>query len=345
MPDLLQIDGSFGEGGGQILRTSLALSMLTRRPFRIFNIRANRQPKGGLRRQHLTCVLAAGEACGAEVTGAEVESREVTFVPGEVRPGDYAFDVGSAGSTVLVLQTVLPALMVAGGPSTLTLKGGTHNVGAPPFPFLEKGFLPLLGRMGPRVSLTLERAGFVPRGGGVARVAVAPAAQLTALDVGRPRGPVRRRRATATVAALPVEIAERELKTLARLLELGRDECRVEQLPADQGPGNVVTVELESEQATEVFTAFGAKGVPAEKLVRELAREVKAYEAVDAPVGEHLADQLLLPLAVAGGGRYLTGPLSLHATTNVETIRKFLDVRIETEDARGGRTLVTVGGG
>jgi RNA 3'-terminal phosphate cyclase (ATP) len=342
--ELLPIDGSFGEGGGQILRTSLALSVITGRPFRIFNIRANR-PKGGLRRQHLTCVRAAAAVCGAEVTGAEIDSREVTFVPGPLRAGDYAFDIGTAGSTMLVLQTVLPALMRAEGPSTLTLRGGTHNVGAPPFPFLHKTFLPLLGRMGPRVDLRLERAGFAPRGGGMARVGITPVARLKPLDLAGARGPVVRRRATATVAGLPRGIAERELKTLARLLELRPDTCRVEELPADQGPGNLVNVELESAELTEVFTAFGEKGVPAERLVRELAREVRAYEGHGAPVGEHLADQLLLPLALAGGGRYLTGPLSLHATTNVETIRKFLEVRIGTEMTGAGedQTLVTVG--
>jgi RNA 3'-terminal phosphate cyclase (ATP) len=340
--DFIQIDGSFGEGGGQILRTSLALSVVTGRPFRIVNIRANR-PKGGLRRQHLTCVLAAAEVCGAKVTGAQVDSREVTFVPGPLRAGDYAFDIGSAGSTMLVLQTVLPALMRAAEPSTLTLRGGTHNVGAPPFPFLHKTFLPLLGRMGPRVDLQLERAGFAPRGGGVARVGITPVAQLKPLDLSGERGPIRRRRATARVAGLPREIAERELKTLARLLELRADECRVEELPADQGPGNLVNVEIESTALTEVFTAFGEKGIPAERLVRELAREVRAYEAHGAPVGEHLADQLLLPLALAGGGRYLTGPMSLHATTNVETVRKFLEVKIVTEAANGDQTLIVVG--
>jgi RNA 3'-terminal phosphate cyclase (ATP) len=208
---------------------------------------------------------------------------------------------------------------------------------------LHKTFLPLLGRMGPRVELHLERAGFAPRGGGVAHVRITRVERLKPLDLSGKRGPIRRRRATATVAGLPAEIAERELKTLARLLELRADECRVEELPADQGPGNLVNVELESDVLTEVITAFGERGVPAERVVRELAREVRAYEAHGAPVGEHLADQLLLPLALAGGGRYLTGPLSLHATTNVETIRKFVEVRIDTAAVDGDQTLIVVG--
>ena len=340
MPGPLLIDGSQGEGGGQILRTSLALSMITGRPFRIFNIRGNR-PKPGLRRQHMTAVRAAASVCGGTAVGDEVDSRELSFTPGRVQPGAYHFDVGSAGSTMLVLQTVLPVLMTAGASSTITLEGGTHNFGAPPFPFLSKAFLPLIARMGPKVDLRIERAGFAPRGGGRARVEITPAPlnRLEILD----RGPVRRRLATATVAGLPREIAERELKVIARVCDLRPDELRVDELPADQGPGNLVHVEVESEQLTEVFTAFGARGRPAEDVAREAAREAKRYFDHDAPVGEHLADQLLLPMALAGSGAYVTGPPSPHATTNVETIRRFLDVPIAVEEVARRTYRVRVG--
>ena len=340
MPDPLLIDGSEGEGGGQILRTSLALSMITGRPFRIHNIRANR-PKGGLRRQHLTAARAAAAVCGATLTGDEVDSRELTFSPGKVRPGTYHFDVGSAGSTMLVLQTVLPALMIADAPSTITLEGGTHNFGAPPFPFLAKTFLPLIASMGPDVDLAVDRAGFAPRGGGKARATITPA-PLKRIDL-LTRGPVRRRLATATIAGLPRDIAERALKVAAREADLRPDELRVEELPADQGPGNLVTVEAESDALTELFTAVGARGKRAEDVARDAAREARRYLDHDVPVGEHLADQLLLPMALAGGGAYLTGPLSLHATTTIETIRKFLDVPISTalEDRKQWR--VTIG--
>jgi RNA 3'-terminal phosphate cyclase (ATP) len=342
MPTPLLIDGSRGEGGGQILRTSLALSMITGRPFRIHNIRANR-PKPGLRRQHMTAVRAAATVSGATVIGDEVDSREVTFAPQNVQPGDYHFDVGSAGSTLLVLQTVLPALMLADAPSTLTLEGGTHNFGAPPFPFLSKTFLPLIARMGPRVDLVIDRAGFAPRGGGKARVHITPAAKLNRIEI-LDRGPVRRRLAVSTIAGLPRDIAERELNVIARTCDLRPDELRIDELPPDQGPGNLVHIEAESDHLTEVFTAFGARGKRAEDVAREAARDAKRYFDHDVPVDEHLADQLLLPMALAGAGAYLTGPLSLHSTTNIETIRQFLDVPITVEEVARRQHRVTVGG-
>jgi RNA 3'-terminal phosphate cyclase (ATP) len=336
----LLIDGSSGEGGGQILRSSLALSILTGRPFRIYDIRANR-PKPGLRRQHLTCVLAAAAISNADVTGGVLDSRDVTFAPRQLQAGDYHFDVGSAGSTMLVLQTILPPLMTASGPSTITLEGGTHNFGAPPFPFLSKTFLPLINRMGPRVELRIERAGFVPRGGGRAVVRITPA-PLKPIELLK-RGPIRRMLARATVAGLPRSIAERELKLIARVLALKERDLVIEELPADQGPGNVVTVEVESEHVTEVFTAFGARGIAAEEVARDAARQAKRYIARDVPVDEHLADQLLLPLALAGGGSYVTGPPSLHATTNIQTLRQFIDVAIDVREISRRQYRVSVG--
>ena len=340
----LLIDGSSGEGGGQILRTSLALSVITGKPFRIFNIRANR-PKGGLRRQHLTCVLAAAAVSGAEVTGAEIDSREVTFTPAGAgaRAGDYAFDVGSAGSTMLVLQTILPALMLARGPSTLLLEGGTHNFGAPPLPFLEETFLPQVRRMGVRVDVALERAGFAPAGGGRVLVAIQPAAGALRRIELRERGALHRRLVRATVAGLTTDIASREIKAVGQVLELKNREWTIEELPPDQGPGNVVTIHLESANVTEVVTSFGQKGVSAERVGRLAAEEAVRYLSADVPVGEHLADQLLLPMALAGGGAYVTGPLSLHATTNIETIRRFLDVLIEVRGVGARRFEVRVG--
>ena len=203
---MLTIDGSFGEGGGQILRTALALSLVTGKPFRIDNIRAGRK-NPGLLRQHLTAVNAATEISQAEVTGAGIGSRELTFAPGSVESGDYAFAVGTAGSTTLVLQTVLPALLIADGKSQLILEGGTHNPFAPPFDFLEQAFLPLVNRMGPRVTAELERPGFYPAGGGRMRVTIEPAGELKKhLDIPS-RGEVRGRRAKAVVANLPISIA------------------------------------------------------------------------------------------------------------------------------------------
>lgn len=326
---MIHLDGSRGEGGGQILRTSLASAMITGRPFRIERIRAGR-PKPGLMRQHFTAVKAAAEVCDAQTTGADLRSQTLTFVPGAVRPGEYRFDIGTAGSASLVLQTVLPPLMLGEQPSRLTLCGGTHNTHAPPFDFLAKAFLPLLARIGPQVSATLVRPGFYPAGGGEVVVNIQPASQLKPtelVDGGRLVGC----HATAMVSRLPRHIAERELATICRKLGLSTKETIVEEVHSP-GPGNVVVVELEREHVTEVFTGFGQKGVSAEKVASGVAREAKRYLDAGVPVGEHLADQLLLPLALAGGGRYRTTTPTPHTTTNVETIREFLDVTIEVEE-------------
>ncbi|HLG14189.1 MAG TPA: RNA 3'-terminal phosphate cyclase [Blastocatellia bacterium] len=325
---MITIDGSFGEGGGQILRSALALSLVTGKPFRIEKIRAGRK-NPGLLRQHLTAVNAATQVSRAEVTGAAIGSRELTFAPGSVESGEYALAVGTAGSTTLVLQTVLPALLVASGKSTLTLEGGTHNPFAPPFDFLEKAFLPLVNRMGPRVRAELERPGFYPAGGGKINVTVQPAPALNRLDL-LSRGEVKAKRARAVVASLPLSIAERELKVITQKMSWPREWTRAVSVEGSRGPGNVVTIELECEQVTEVFTGFGERGVRAEAVAEKAVQQARRYLASEAAVGEYLADQLLIPMAMAGGGSFTTGPLSRHTMTNIEVISKFLDVAIET---------------
>jgi RNA 3'-terminal phosphate cyclase (ATP) len=337
---MLHIDGSEGEGGGQILRSSLALSMVTGTPIRIRNIRA-RRPRPGLMRQHLTAVQAAARVSGARVDGAAVGSREIAFSPGEVQPGEHRFDIGTAGSTTLILQTLLPALLQASGPSVVGLEGGTHNPQAPPFEFLDRSFLPLIRRMGARVEAVLERRGFYPAGGGRMRVRIDPAAgRLAGLEL-LDRGEIRERRATAVISALPRHIAERELSHVAR--ETGWHPSSLELREADSpGPGNVLLLELESEAVTEVFTGFGEKGVPAEEVADRALREMRRYLDAGVPVGEHLADQLLLLLALAGSGTFATLPLSLHATTQIDLIPRFLDVRIEVEPGEGDRHVVRV---
>ncbi len=179
---MITIDGSLGEGGGQVLRSSLALSALTGQPFRIHSIRKSRS-KPGLARQHLTCVRAAAQVCGARVDGAEMRSTDLTFHPRTVQPGEFSFAIGTAGSCNLVLQTVLPPLMLASGPSLVTLKGGTHNDKSPPYHFLESVFLPLLGRMGPSVELELHSWGFFPAGGGEFSASIEPTDSLQRLDL------------------------------------------------------------------------------------------------------------------------------------------------------------------
>lgn len=326
---MLTIDGSIGEGGGQIIRSSLALSLITKKAFRIYNVRARRE-RPGLQRQHLTAVSASAEIGGAQVDGASVGAREFTFVPGEVVPGEYTFNIGTAGSTTLVLQALLPPLMVAAAPSLLKLEGGTHNVHAPPFEFLQKTFLPLVNRIGPQVSIELERYGFYPPGGGKFSVYVEPADKLRRLNL-TTRGEILARRARALLVNLPPNIGERELAVIKERLNWRDDELRVETSRNAHSPGNVLTIEIESEQLTEVITGMGERGVRAETVAERAAAETLSYLATNAPVGQHLADQLLIPLALAGGGSYLTGPLSLHTTTNIEIVKMFLPVEITTE--------------
>lgn len=334
------IDGSAGEGGGQILRTSLALSLVTGEPVKITSIRA-RRAKPGLMRQHLTAVRAAAELGRAEVSGASLGSRELTFRPrGKAEPGAYTFNVGSAGSTTLVLQTVLPALITAPGPSTVTLEGGTHNPMAPPFDFLAEAFLPLLARMGPEVRAELEVPGFYPAGGGRIRVSVTPA-PLARLDL-LERGEILERRAVAAVANLPGAIARRELDAAREVLGW-EDTCfRQTTLRGAAGPGNVISIAVACAHVTEVFTGFGAKGVRAEDVAGRAAQEAKAWIDAGLPVGEHLADQLLLPMAMAGGGSFRTAPLSLHATTQIDLLGRLLGARFHTEREPSGAVRVAL---
>src|SRR5512139_2446224 len=239
--DALHIDGSQGEGGGQILRTSLSLSMTTGRPIVIENIRSRRR-KPGLMRQHLAAVEAARDLCRAHVSGAELGSGHLRFEPVPVRPGSYRCAIGTAGSACLVLQTVLPALLTAAGPSHLTLEGGTHNPLAPPFDFLERVYLPAVCRMGPRVGAILERHGFYPGGGGRFAVEVAPSQELRPLELIEV-GSIRARAARAIVSKLPLHIAERELAVVRERLGWSEEECRIETVEA-HGPGNVLLLEV-----------------------------------------------------------------------------------------------------
>jgi RNA 3'-terminal phosphate cyclase (ATP) len=336
---MIIIDGSTGEGGGQILRTALALGLVTGQSFRMEKIRAGRQ-KTGLLRQHLTAVNAATQIGSATVTGAALGSQTLTFVPGKVVPGGYSFAVGTAGSATLVLQTVLPALLAGSKPSRLVLEGGTHNPFAPPFDFLQKAFLPIVNRMGPKVSATLERYGFYPAGGGKFSVDIEPVAQLLPIEL-TVRGNFQRRLARAVYSAIPQGVAERELKVIAEKLGWAVESLQAEPVRNSSCPGNVLLVELESEALTEVFTGFGERGVLAERVAEKVVDEVREYLTAKAPVGEHLADQLLLPMALADGGAFRAVKISRHAHTNIEIIGKFLAVRFSVQE-KDGSFLVTV---
>ncbi|MBK8258694.1 MAG: RNA 3'-terminal phosphate cyclase [Polyangiaceae bacterium] len=323
---MITIDGSEGEGGGQILRTTLALSLVLRTPVTITNIRKGRA-KPGLLRQHLAAVNAAAAVGAAEVTGAELLSGEVTLRPTAILGGRHRFAIGSAGSTILLLQTVLPALLVADAPSQLVLEGGTHNPSAPPFPHLQRAFLPLLERMGARVRAECERPGFYPAGGGRLVINITPAALLTPFSL-LERGATKRVWGVAVVANLPPSIAVREMAAVRSILGGDEESFRPQVLRDALGPGNVVTIDVESEHVTEVFTGFGERGVRAEKVGERVAREARDYLDSNAVVGEHLADQLLLPMVLAGSGAFRTVEPSSHTTTQADLLRKILGAKI-----------------
>jgi RNA 3'-terminal phosphate cyclase (ATP) len=326
---MIEIDGSRGEGGGQVLRTALSLSLCTGQPFRMYGIRARRS-KPGLMRQHLTAVNAAAQVGSAEVEGAVLASQALSFRPRTVRAGEWLFDVGTAGSTTLVLQTLLPPLLTAEQPSTLTLRGGTHNPLAPPFEFLSLAFLPLLARIGPRITATLERCGFFPMGGGEIRVQIQPARRLAPLTV-EARGTPLAVHAEAIVCRLPAHIAQRELEVVRSALHLPDSALRVVEDRPAAGPGNVLLIVQAYEQVTEVFAGIGQRGVRAEQVAQRAVDEALRYSRGAAAVDVHLADQLLLPVALAGAGSFTTLEPSGHTRTNIEVIRQFLDVRFALE--------------
>ncbi len=319
----VRLDGSIGEGGGQILRSALALSMATGKPFRIEKIRASRA-RPGLMRQHLACVLAAAQICKASVKGAQLGSDRLAFSPGRVRSGEYAFTIGTAGSTTLVLQAIMPALLIADGPSRVIVEGGTHNKAAPCFEFLTHTLVPIMQRTGVKINLMLERHGFYPAGGGRVVVEIEPVHRNRALLLElMERGAAISCRAVALVSALHESIGEREAAVLRDRLGLRRDEVRVFMVPSPVGPGNAAYVKLEFAHITEVVTGFGERGKSAEQVAHALAEEALAYLDSTAPVGEHLADQLMVPLALLAGGRYAAASISEHTRTNLEVLRAF----------------------
>ncbi|KQW99813.1 RNA 3'-phosphate cyclase [Massilia sp. Root418] len=327
--DVIELDGSQGEGGGQVLRSALTLSMITGRPFRIVNIRANRA-KPGLMRQHLVSVQAAAAVCGADVAQAAVGARELAFRPGRIRGGTYNFAIGTAGSSTLVLQTLLPALLFGDAPSTVTVSGGTHNPKAPPAHFLQRSYGRVMAGMGAEMSIELKRHGFYPAGGGEIVARVQPCAQLRRIELMAP-GERRDAYAESLVAAVPSRVARRELECVAAGLGWAESQLHERRLPDDEAPGNALLITLDAEHVTEVFAGFGEKAVRAEEVAKQALGEARRYLASGAAVGEHLADQLLLPMALAGGGRFTLDRVSQHALTNADVIGRFLPVDIRFE--------------
>lgn len=325
--EYIELDGSQGEGGGQILRTALSLSMVTGKPFRIVHIRAGR-PKPGLLRQHLTAIKAAQSISNAQVAGDTPASAELEFKPGKIIPGTYSFAVGTAGSATLVLQTILPPLMLAAAESDITLEGGTHNAFAPPFDFLAESFLPLINRMGPQVTAALGRPGFYPAGGGSFRARVTPCAELKPLEM-MDRGEIVGRSAVVLTSGLSLSIAEREREVLHKRLGWPMESLTIKDFRASSGPGNAVVAKVQTAAITAVFTSFGEKGRGAEAVAEAVCNQVRRYISVGAPVDEHLADQLLIPIALAGAGTFRAQTLTQHALTNMEVIGRFMDVSFD----------------
>jgi len=327
------IDGSKGEGGGQILRTSLALACITGRPLRIENIRAARR-NPGLAKQHLVCVRAACEISGARCKGDALGSQVLDFQPGPVRSGDFHFDIGSAGSASLVVQTVLPALFAAGKPSSIIVTGGTHNPWAPPFDFLSEAFLPAIAAAGFSAKCRLIKHGFYPAGGGKMTLSIEPRGQSAPpIDLCRSSDEYEIR-ARIYTAKLPPEIARRQEKLLS---DSPLDITDIEHIDASDsdGPGNCVMIRLLAGRRTTVFTAFGEKGKPSQKVVGEVVNLARDFINGGAAVDRFLADQLLIYMAVSNAGAFTTSELSNHLKTNIEVIKQFLPVEFESiEQAR-----------
>jgi RNA 3'-terminal phosphate cyclase (ATP) len=332
MSEILELDGSFGEGGGQILRTSLALSLVTGRPFHLRNVRARRS-KPGLQPQHLMSVRAAATIGQAETRGASLGSSDLVFEPGPVASGNYTFSIGTAGATGLVLHTVyLPLAWHASGPSEVTLIGGTHVRTSPIYHFLDttwRGYLELLGL---QIGLQLRRPGFYPRGGGVVSAEIQPCTSLRGLQLIE-RTPVRRATGISAVANLPEEIAQRQTRQATKRLRERRLEVDIRDEAWEGGPGTVLTVILDTRPVPTLFFGLGARGKPAERVADEAVDQALAYlDADPAALDAHSADQLVLPLALADGPSELgVAEVTAHLTTNIAVIRRFLEREIVCE--------------
>jgi RNA 3'-terminal phosphate cyclase (ATP) len=328
--ETIVIDGSTGEGGGQILRTSLTLSCITGKSLHIENIRAARR-NPGLAKQHLSCVQAACKICKGQSEGATKGSMVLDFQPGPVQSGDFNFDIGSAGSASLVAQTILPALFLADKPSSVTVTGGTHNPMAPPFDFLDETFLPALATAGFHGNCTLIKHGFFPAGGGKITFNIQPwlKNEEKIIDLCKPNKEMQIH-ARIYTAKLPVNVAQRQRKLL---LQSGLDIQNIEHIDVEDsnGPGNCAMIQLCGSERTTVFTAFGMRGKPSEEVISEVVSLTEDFLAGDAAVDRFLADQLLIYMALAKAGSFTTNELSSHLKTNMDVIKKFLPVDFEIE--------------
>jgi RNA 3'-terminal phosphate cyclase (ATP) len=333
---MIEIDGSLGEGGGQILRTSLTLSMMTGQPFRISKIRAQRKPKPGLQAQHLACVRAAKEICRANTTGDHLGSMQLTFEPGEIRAGSYHFPIGTAGATSLVLHTIyLPLLLNTSEASEVTIEGGTHVPTSPCYSFLKSTWQPLLSEIGLPLELQLIRPGFYPRGGGRIHVRFEPKSEVKPLLLTEAEEKPRLQIISA-VAGLPRKIAVRQADRAVQQLDKHdfSAETEIEEWPG--GPASYLGIEVQRDERVSLFTALGAKDKSAEKVADEAVDEALKFLHSPGVVDPHSADQILLPLVFAReASRFRVSETTLHLTTNVQTIQQFLSRNISLSDSTG----------
>jgi RNA 3'-terminal phosphate cyclase (ATP) len=328
--DTIHIDGSFGEGGGQVLRTSLSLAAITGKRLHIDKIRANR-PKPGLAKQHLTCVKAVCEICRGKCKGAAVGSTSLDFEPREIRAGDYRFDIGSAGSALLVIQTVMPVLFCAGESSRIAVTGGTHNAWAPPFDFIKESFLPAIAVTGFKAESRLTRCGFFPAGGGEIVFEIRPKQERAEGKIELCE-PIANPKISARIytSKLPIHIADKQRKLL---LSSGLSFETIEHIEVTDSisAGNCVVIQLKGTNRTMVFTGFGSRGKPSEKVINGVVSEAQTFLNSGAAIDHYLADQLLIYMAMRKNGRFTTNELSSHLTTNIEVIKKFLPADFAVE--------------
>jgi len=340
---MIELDGSSGEGGGQILRSSLALAALTGRPFKLVNVRANR-PKPGLQPQHLMCVKAAGAICGAVYKGASVGSSTLYFEPGPVKPGTYTFSIGTAGATALVLHTVyLPLALRTTTPSTLTITGGTHNTHAPCYHFNAITWGGYLKRLGIEIDQQMVRPGFYPRGGGEIRATVHPCPRVRGLTL-TTAPELTTAGGFSAVAGLPEGIARRQARRLSVRLKSDGVESHI---PLEEweaaNPGTVAAVVFRQAPVPTLFYGLGERGKPAEAVADDAADEALRYRAAAAPVDPHSADQLLLPLVFSpDASEFRTSEVTRHLTTNIDTVRAFVDREVVLDGREGEPGAVRV---
>ncbi|MBW4685421.1 MAG: RNA 3'-terminal phosphate cyclase [Komarekiella atlantica HA4396-MV6] len=327
---MIEIDGSYGEGGGQVLRTSLSLAAITGEPIRITGIRAGRK-KPGLAAQHLTAVRAAARICNAQLRGDALGSMLLEFIPGSsVQTGTYTFDVGeartggSAGAIALVLQTILLPLALANGDSLVTLRGGTHVIFSPTVTYIEQVYLPILQRMGVEAQVKLGAWGWYPQGGGEVEMRVSGGSKLGGINL-LERGDLKQIRGLAVVTELPSHIPQRMANRAENLLREAQLKVTVQAL-REKGvaPGAGIFLTAEYQNSLTGFGGFGRLRLSAETVAEIACQQLLEFHQTGAPVDEHLADQLLLPAALASQeSQYRVAEISTHLTTNAAVIEQF----------------------